>query len=467
MDKGHILKFSPYETLRSCQEDTLLKIEKEWFNFDVAVVRAPVGSGKSGIAVTLQAWLDGGCIITPNNLLRNQYIDDFPHMKTVKSQDEYWLDAYEMTEKEFRKKIYKYGPKDSEYEKDRKAVKRVGTPVVANYHTYMAHKLQRKLLIVDEAHQLLKTLQDIHSRKIWKHVYGYPERASTPADILEWIDNINNPPRAIAKLRNGIKSLSEGTVLEFGREYYRGSSEDCLKLIPLDVSMESPIFWPSKTKKIILMSATIGEEDVKAMGLSQRRVLYIDVESPIPEDRRPIKFVPIADMSRLLQPESIPEIADAILNIASQNPEKGMIHATYDIAQKLKPYLESNPRFMFHTNKTKKDIYDSFIEDETDKILVGSGMYEGINLKFDAAKWQVLTKCPYPSLMNPAYRFLAREQPERYLWHVTKDILQASGRICRDPEDYGITYLLDSAFEKWYNKARATLPNWFKIGELG
>lgn len=463
---SEIMQFFPYEKARSCQEETLLKIEKEWFNFDVAVVRAPVGSGKSGIAITLQSWLDGGCIITPNNLLRNQYIDDFPHLQTVKSQDDYWLDEYEMTEKKFRKTIYKYGPRGSQYEADRKAVKRVGTPVVANYHTFMSHKLQRKLLIVDEAHQLLKTLQDLHSRKVWKHIYGYPERASTPADVLEWIDALDKTPRTLAKLKNNIKSLTEGTVLQFSSEYYRGNLEECLKMIPLDVSMESPIFWPSKTKKIILMSATIGEEDVKSMGLGNRRVLYIDVDSPIPEERRPIRFVPVADMSRRLQPESIPEIADALLNIASQNPGKGMIHATYDVAQKLRPFLRDNPRFMFHTNTTKKDVYDAFMEDTTDRILVGSGMYEGIDLKFDAAKWQVLTKCPYPSLMSPAYRFLAREKPERYLWEVTKDVLQASGRICRDPEDYGVTYLIDIAFERWYTKAKDTLPAWFRMEKV-
>lgn len=456
-----IMNHFPYKKARKCQEDTLLAIEKEWLNYDVFIVRAPVAAGKSGIAVAIQSWADVGCIITPNNMLRDQYMKDFKQLKTVKNQDKYWLSKYNMTEKEFRRKIYKYGPKGSEYEKDRRAVKRVSTPVVSNYHAFIAHKLQRKLLIVDEAHSLLSTLQDIHSRKIWRHMYGYPLMASTPADVLDWIESKGEVSGLLAKLRNSIRSLSDGTILEMGQEYYRGASCDCLKLIPLDVSSEAPIFWPNKTKKIILMSATIGKSDIKDMGLSTRRVLYLDVESPIPEAQRPIRFVPVAKMGHRDQVQSIPEIADALFNLASQNEGKGFVHATYDIALKLRPILSQDSRFLFHNDKDDKDnIFDEF-KLSKDKILVGSGFFEGIDLKYELATWQVMVQVPYPSLMNPAYRYLAKHKPEAYLWKTSKDILQASGRVCRDPTDYGITYLLDSRFRKWYLDAKSSLPKWF------
>jgi len=258
-------------------------------------------------------------------------------------------------------------------------------------------------------------------------------------------------------------------VFEMSSAYYRGAMCDCLKLLPLDVSAESPIFWPpSKTKKIVLMSATIGEEDVKAMGLDTRRVLYLDVDSPIPENRRPIRYVPVADMGKRQQDISIPKIVDALVQISSQHQKKGMIHATYDIAERIRPFLKDDPRFMFHNNNNKSDVYDKFLASppERGKILIGSGMYEGIDLKFDAANWQVLLKCPYPSLENPAFRYLARHKPEAYLWSVSKDVLQASGRICRDPEDFGITYLIDSAFGKWYDRAKDTLPPWFIMRDI-
>lgn len=461
----------PYPTARECQEEPIKLMEKRWEDFDVFVIKGPVGMGKSGVGVAAQSWsiANGNpcAYIVPNNILRDQLLDDFDHLRTVRSQDKYWLSKYNMTEKEFRKKIYKYGPKGSEYEKDRRCVKRVRTPVVANYHTFIAHKLQRQVLIVDEAHQLLETLKDLHSRRIWRHIHGYPIGARTPSDVLQWIESKGDVVGLLAKLRNSIRSLNEGTVLEMSRDYYRGAMCDCLKLIPLDVSTESPIFWPNKTKKIILMSATIGEEDIRNMGLGTRRVLYIDVDSPIPESQRPVRFVPIADMSLKNQESSIPKIAESLHSLAGQHPEKGFIHATYDIARRLKPYLESNPRFLFHSNQSadKDNTFKTFLQSK-DKIMVGSGMYEGIDLKYELASWQVMTKCPYPSLMNPAYRYLAREKPDAYLWCVSKDILQASGRICRSPTDFGVTYLIDIAFERWYEKAKHTLPKWFNMEKI-
>lgn len=470
---GSILDYFPYDTPRGCQRDTLLEVEREWENYDVFVIGAPTGSGKSGIGATIQSWRlankEGAAYIVPQNVLRNQLLDDFDHMHTVKSQDEYWIEKYQMTEKEFRRKIYKFGPRGSEYEADRRKAKRKGTAIVSNYHTYIAHKLQRDILIADEAHSLLKTMQDMASRKIWRHIHGYPMLANTVSDILQWIESKGSPSGMLLKLKNEIRSLNDGTVIQMGQDYYRGSLCDCMKLLPIDVSNEKPVFWPSKTKKIVLMSATIGEEDIKNMGLSSRRVLYLDVESPIPAENRPVRLVPIADMSHRNQESSIPLLADAILRLASQNPEKGFVHATYDVSRKLRPYLEGDKRFMFHsTADDKMDVYDKFLESDPSegKILIGSGLYEGVDMKYDIARWQVMTKAPYPSLMNPAMRYLARELPDSYLWMVTKDILQACGRVCRSETDYGITYLLDTSFKRWYNKAEPTLPKWFNMEEI-
>ena len=458
-----ILDHLPYEIPRQCQIDTLLMIEEHYDAYDCFVVRAPVGAGKSGIAAAIQSWQGGGAIITNNNLLRDQYLEEFDWMKTVKAQEDYWIEKYKMTEKEFRKRIYKYGPKGSEYEADRRCVKRVGTPIVVNYYSYIAHKLQRRLLVCDEAHQLLGTLQNMAAKKVWRHIHGYPKDATTLADVLDWIEGKGSVTGLLQKLKNEIKSLSPATTLCFTKDIYRGYEEDCLKLIPLNVSKESPIFWPSKTKKIVLMSATIGPQDIQAMGLGSRKILYIDVESPIPIGNRPIIFDPAGNMSQAHQREHMPDLATKILELAEQNDEKGFIHATYGMAMRLKGLLECNDRFMFHNHSNKKEVYEEFYDSDPldGKIMVGSGMFEGIDLKYGTATWQVMTKCPYPSLADPAMRYLAEKEPDVYNWYVSRDTLQGSGRICRGPSDRGVTYLLDSAFKVWYNRTKEDFPRWF------
>ena len=464
--------YFPYDIPRQCQIDTLRAVEKHWDDYSVFVIRAPTGSGKAGIGVTIQSWqLDKGkgcCYLVPNNVLRDQCLREFDWLRTIKAQEEYWSNRFEMTEKAYRKKIDPYGRgSDTDYQRDYRIVKNNKAAVVANYYTYIAHKLQREILIVDEAHQLLKTLQDMNAKRIWKHLHGYPPQMRTLADILDWIESKPQVTGLLAKLRNEIKRLNPATVIETHREFYRGAEMDCLKLIPIIVSGCKPIYWPKSVKKIILMSATIGEAELKAMGLDKRRILYIDVDSPIPQEKRRVIYRPVTNMSFSNQGFALPTIAQEIQVIAAEHQEKGFIHATYDVADKLRKYL-TDSRFMFHTRENKKEVYKKFYNESADsgKILVGSGMYEGIDLKFDVANWQVILKVPYPSLMNAAMRYLSKNNPELYQWLTTKDILQASGRICRDPKDIGITYLLDTKFADWYSGIKFKLPKWFKVEGL-
>jgi Rad3-related DNA helicase len=458
--------FFPFDKFRAGQSEILEIIESNWDKYDVIVVRAPVGFGKSPIASTIQAReLDAGngcCIVVPNNLLREQYLEDYPDMITIKRQDEYWIEQYKMTEAAFRKKIYKWGPKDSEYTRDYRAVRRKGTPVVANYYTYLAHKLQRNTLIVDEAHSLLGTLQDLSAKRIWKHEYRYPDDARSFYDLLQWVGS-NPSDSKLKRLRGVLESNSKSTLLRFANEPYRGEWKDCLKLLPLNVSDLPNPFWGSKVDKIVLMSATIGPMDIEKMGLSNRRVLYLDVPSPIPVDQRPIHFQPVGNMSFATQNDNLPDLAAKLIQLADSQPGKGFVHAPYNMASKLSIYLKDDDRFMFHNRGNKKEQYKRFyaLPSSSNAVMVGSGMTEGLDLKYEVAQWQALTKVPYPSLSDPAMRHLAEDEPDYYNWLVSRDVMQASGRICRGPDDTGSTFLLDSQFDIWYNKYKSSLPSWF------
>ena len=464
-----ILDYFPYDKPREGQRQTLLEVERNIDKYDVFVIDAPVASGKSGVAVCIQRWLNAQAksttVVTNNNILRDQYLDDFDSMITVKAQTEYWLEKHDMTVKEFKQKIYKYGPKGNQYDKDRKDVTKSCSDSVVNSFTYMAHRLQRHCVIFDEAHTLLPYLRGLHARRLWTDEHQFPHDARTPADLLIWLNGIEDKNPLQERLKTSIETLAESTIFEFARENYRGDPRDCLKIIPLDVSEEPPVLWPAKVKKVVLLSATIGPADIKAMGLGLRRVKYIKTPSPIPYDRRPVKFCDTVNMSMRFQDDSVPKLAEAIKELASLNAGRGFVHATYSVAKKLREYLSDDPRFIFHTRSNKRVKFEQWCSSDPDmyQIFIGSGMTEGIDLSHDTARWQVLTKVPYPSLMSPAFRYLAKENPELYAWETSKEILQASGRICRGPNDYGVTYCLDSSFRVWYDKASETLPDWFQV----
>ena len=96
-------------------------------------------------------------------------------------------------------------------------------------------------------------------------------------------------------------------------------------------------------------------------------------------------------------------------------------------------------------------------------MLVASGMYEGLDLVDDTARWQVVSKIPWPSLADPAMKWRANEDPDFYNWETLRQVIQACGRVCRGPDDYGVTYILDSTWNRLEREAAHLFPDWFSI----
>ena len=475
-----LLEHFPFPTIREGQEITLRTAQETINTWDVLVVRSPVGSGKSGVAVSMQAGFNAagwGCnIIVPNNMLRQQYLDEFPKLKTVRSQDEYVVPAKcqfhgrlriphsDMTVKEFRKQ-YGTWPRNNPYFKATNAAKKKLTPTVFNYYSYLAHAKSAKavykdVLVIDEAHQVLEMLKEVHAKKIWQHKAGYPLHLKTFGDLLEWAEQ-NKDLGNVSLLVDELSKQHPASVIEHANELYHGEYRACIKIKPLSVADKSPFLWPDKVKRIVLMSATISQKDIDLMGLGDRVVKFVDTPSPIPAERRAIFPLNIANMSAAHQDTNLPKVIESIKELADKYEGKsGMVHAPYGLAVKMKALLKDDPRFIFHGRHDKADKLAEF-KKTRGKVLVGSGMYEGLDLKYELATWQVIAKIPFPSLGDSSNRWISKHDPDYYAWRTAKDLLQASGRVCRAEDDIGFTYVLDSSWERWYNKCEGLLPLWF------
>jgi len=232
--------------------------------------------------------------------------------------------------------------------------------------------------------------------------------------------------------------------------------------------MARPILWPKSVKKIVLLSATINEIDVHELGLDRHHdVVYHHCGSPIPPSVRPIYYQPHVNMAYKNKELSIPVLAECINAVLADKPESGIIHTTYADANALRPFL-SNPRLLWHTHDNKQMVYNQFITGARNgRVLVGSGFTEGIDLKGDLARWQILTKVPSLSLADPAVAMKAQSDPGWYAWQSVKNLIQASGRVCRTPEDYGETYIFDSQFKRLYTDRRYLFPAWYQDSVRG
>lgn len=441
------------------------------------MLAAPVATGKSRVAYTVAKWREacddrgqqskgatgqppphGAAVLTPNNLLVKQYTDEFPDLPTLARKASYWCSRDRRRCEETQKRTKSFCS-DCTYICARHAFT-TAPSYVANYYTYLAHKSWRRTLVVDEAHNLLRMLLDDAATHVWRPQHEYPRDLQSYTEVLGWLEQQGDA--RLKKLLRTLRRDRQRSLFERTSEQLRGVDTECLKFTPIDARDRPPVLWnPARVKKIVLLSATIGTEDVYDLGLDRRRVAYVTTSSPIPADRRPCLYKPVLGVNVNTTDDDLSKLANEIRYIAdAHSGEKGVIHTTYALAQRLRPLLD-NSRFLWHTSQNRESQYRAFRQRRDACVLVACGMGEGIDLAGDAGRWQVITKVPYLNLGDPAVAHKAAERPKWYQWQAVTAVLQTYGRICRTPQDDGVTYLLDKSFESLYSRNREMFPNWF------
>ena len=128
---------------------------------------------------------------------------------------------------------------------------------------------------------------------------------------------------------------------------------------------------------------------------------------------------------------------------------RGICHAhSYEIAREIYSRIESKVRVGIHDRRNRKSVFNMFLRGEID-FLISVGFSRGIDLKYDLARYQVITKCPFPSLSDVRVRELwVNRKAWNWARYVTiRNLVQTCGRIVRAEDDWGYTFILDRSFE--------------------
>jgi hypothetical protein len=445
--------------LRPAQRDLLLQVEAAWKDYDIVVITAPTAVGKTLLGYIIARWQAARgewCnYMAPTNVLIDQVKLSFPEIPVLHKKDYY-------------KDLKQYGGA-------RRLVK--ASPIrLLNYYVAFANKIYGTVQLFDEAHCLTDMLEDNREIKFWRNQYDFPDGLNLVSEAIEWAQGLcktlDPDSRQYMRLRKLIVELVAvrgDATLEYTKDLYRGRAVDVLIVKP-GLQRKAPDFlWPRGTvRKMVFMSATISREDIRELGLAGRKVKYLECESPIPPANRPLIFQPRLNMGRQYQQHSVPMFAKMIVQELAKRPEKGMIHVPYSLAEWLRELLPNQPRLLFHDKHNKQAVLDEFKASDPaeGKVLVASGMYEGIDLPYDAARWQIVGKVPYLSLGDEQVRKRQKAHPDWYAWEALKRIIQATGRIVRAPDDKGETLLWDLNFKRLLDddkqRKQPLIPQFFK-----
>lgn len=436
----NIMDFFPaHLTPRPQQTEILQQVESQWDDARVISILAPVAVGKTAVMVTIAKWAaakhkQASNILVPTNILVDQLLKSYPDVTGLFKKDHYDDDE-----------LYREALKNA------KAAQIRGM----NYHLYMAHKMYAPIMICDESHKLLDILDGIGDVKLWRSEFKFPDGLITVGDVIVWIQSQRSNPK-LDKALGQIINIQDSAVVSYNRATLRGRVDTVLHIQPTTTRFIPPYLWPQRSiKKIILLSATIGQRDLHELGLDGRRFTDIVVDSPIPPQNRRVIYDPVGNMSASYIHLAVKEIAAKVEELMKANPDtKGLIHIPYSSALLLKQHL-TNPRVVYHTKEDKADVLTRFKDSTEPLVMVASGMYEGVDLPYDEARWQVIAKVPYMSLGDPKVKARLAKDEDWYDWETIKKLVQSSGRIVRHPDDFGVTYILDTNFKRlWIKDSR-------------
>lgn len=246
-----------------------------------------------------------------------------------------------------------------------------------------------------------------------------------------------------------------------------------LYIKPLTARLFADELMFSKAQKVLITSATILDFHtfLRNLGISQNDAVTLSVDSEFPIEHRPIFFDnPVGAMSYKHIDATLPKMAVAVYNLMKRYSKfKGIVHTnSYKVNRYITQYLAGTDmanRVITHSGDMKGGREMAQFEHITTRrdeptVLFSPSMTEGLDLKEDLSRFQIICKVPYPAL-DPYVRARMDRDPDWYQWQTALKLVQATGRSVRSKTDKAHTHILDADFANFIRQNNRKLPKYW------
>jgi len=377
-----------------------------------------------------------------------------------------------------------------------------------NFHSFLFQQRlnrfgARDLLILDECHNaeavLLQYVQVVLSDTILQKIgIELDLRIKTADSLVKWLEqnhvverimsvlgeNAGNEgvaenltPKDTDRLRGLLDRISDlqkylemtEWVIDVTEEVDEDDPTDKtrkLRARPVFVGLFAKELIFSKAFKTLAMSATILNPKIwaKNLGIRQADLGYVEIPCSFPVRNRPIFCDYAGDMSWANQESTLPNLYRTVDRILKKHQnQRGIIHAHSERLCRLILDSVSSPRFIhldMFPYRSKTDLLKRHLE-RPDSVIVASGFHEGVDLKDDLSRFQIIAKVPWPGTMDPLVKARMAVDGSYLPYQTALKLVQSYGRSTRHAEDFSTTYITDSGFEKFLKRCGWLLPKWF------
>jgi len=316
---------------------------------------------------------------------------------------------------------------------------------------------------IDDVMKLSDGLSESYARQISSLEES---RAFAENPDYEIVQTLENKYKKYAEARAEIYSNKQNFILN--KPYYdEGGKFRSLSVKPLDISKYVSTFFDHPVQ--IFMSATIDKDSFcENTGFDPGTVEIVDTQvSPFPIENRKVEF---ADVKRLNYSSTRDDELQVIKKIdeimTKYNDKKGLVLTSsksrcFEILENLSEENKKRIRIChsFNANgKTQDQVVQEHAESKNG-VLLSSSLWEGVDLKEDLSRFQIVAKAPYPMLSETRTKIKMEKFPLWYKAQAIMKLLQGFGRSIRDYGDWADTYVLDSAAHELLLMNRKMVPH--------
>jgi Rad3-related DNA helicase len=216
---------------------------------------------------------------------------------------------------------------------------------------------------------------------------------------------------------------------------------------------------------VLMMSGTILDHELfcKDLGIPLHQTAFMTVESPFAAENRPIHYLPVGKMNAKDIDATLPKMAGVIKDLLKLHADqKGIIHAhSFKVVKYLQENVKSD-RLLVQNETNREEILEIHCESKEPTVLVSPSMNEGVDLRDDLSRFQVICKVPFPYIGSDLVKKRMQLDERWYPYTTAKTIMQAYGRSVRNQDDHAQTYVLDECWEDFYRQNKSLFPKSFK-----
>ena len=216
------------------------------------------------------------------------------------------------------------------------------------------------------------------------------------------------------------------------------------------------------------MSATIHKSSFcENMGLEKDDVAFVDTsKSPFSLENRKIDLLNVRRLSYGSTEEDELEVIRTIDKILDDHSDqRGLILTSsiprcHKIIRHLSPKNTGRIRLCHSKNREDKTQDEVISEHSCDPtgVLLSSSLWEGVDLKDDLSRFQIIAKVPYPNYTEKRTKAKMNKFPLWYTSQTLTKLLQGFGRSIRSDNDWARTYVLDTAVNNVFFKGQQMIP---------